>query len=39
MRTTKIELLHEFESCLFDFWGEEKTRQKFVRHGETILIL
>lgn len=28
MNTTKEQLLNEFESCLFDFWGEEPTRRK-----------
>lgn len=28
--TTKNQLLSEFESCLFDFWGEEPTRRKIV---------
>lgn len=28
LKTTKKRLLEEFESCLFDFWGEEPTRRK-----------
>ena len=30
MKTTKENELHMFETCLFDFWGEEPTKREIL---------